>query len=851
MRSLLLDKAMDSDVDTVGLSEGHEANNSHQKITRSAAEVRNQETRSVRLLMAGHVESPNGDDGYVVSDLPAGQYDEAKVYAFAQQIDVRLPLGDSATFQLDIANLQSENNLSDIAYTLEEGMSAPKGKAYVTSGVDSRALLNDHVPPRLTTVYPVSLVADSTSKKHYYVAMLASDSSNENTAGDDPYLHEDSTIASGANQQSFTDFDESVVPGVVNINDFFGLKGRPKYGSAYRILLKKMAIENVDERCVKYDNLIVHGCENLTMAEKHLSSKSYDNETVAMPQTWMQEFTPSNEEDVRPSGLIFASGGDSTGAGDILVMAGSTSGMGAAFGTNNENLFGTEDAPQRFDLDGFVMKIRTDTGAFSGKDKFDPTTNSFTNQHSARISSLPNMNDVVASVCIQPERTIGTQDKVTHVYAVGSTEGVLPGIPNGVRNDDNTLLFPETDGHNSMEAFLMKIDLATMNTVWTVQVGATLPTTKKKGDAYGFGCAVTQDGEGVYMTGMVKDGGVVTDFSDDQSANSKNQANGGSDVFVASYQTLDGILNFLKQIGSTKDDTPARGNGGITTDRVGNAILIGNTRGSLMRNRDAAEFAYGQYGKEAASDVFVMSLAQFTGEYAAIADDSAAPVIPIDNSGSLDGNNGVLDNSIPIDTSSAAAQEPDPTPTQQSASIFLVVLSLLFIAGAVMTLTVVTYKVRSRRRKAKEKESYMNSNLNSRRRSTWGLHRSKGAGSVLANFDDMNIMVEVRTSASGGWHGIYDDEQMQAIDFGKSRGGGQQDDVIEQSLFMEDGLQGLEEIEESIHNDYSIGDVNDDEEVTDEDLIQAYNDAMAIDVEPESNDIAYVMPNFGSGGGVV
>ncbi len=111
--------------------------------------------------------------------------------------------------------------------------------------------------------------------------------------------------------------------------------------------------------------------------------------------------------------------------------------------------------------------------------------------------------------------------------------------------------------------------------------------------------------------------------------------------------------------------------------------------------------------------------------------------------------------------------------------------------------------------------------------------------------------MEVRTSASGGWHGIYDDEQMQAIDFGTSRGGGQQDDVIEQSLFMEDGLQGLEEIEESIHNDYSIGDVNDDEEVTDEDLIQAYNDAMAIDVEPESNDIAYVMPNFGSGGGVV
>jgi hypothetical protein len=27
-------------------------------------------------------------------------------------------------------------------------------------------------------------------------------------------------------------------------------------------------------------------------------------------------------------------------------------------------------------------------------------------------------------------------------------------------------------------------------------------------------------------------------------------------------------------------------------------------------------------------------------------------------------------------------------------------------------------------------------------------------------------MVEVRNSASGGWHGIYDDEQLQVIDFG-------------------------------------------------------------------------------------
>jgi hypothetical protein len=110
--------------------------------------------------------------------------------------------------------------------------------------------------------------------------------------------------------------------------------------------------------------------------------------------------------------------------------------------------------------------------------------------------------------------------------------------------------------------------------------------------------------------------------------------------------------------------------------------------------------------------------------------------------------------------------------------------------------------------------------------------------------------VEVRNSASGGWHGIYDDEAIQQIDFGTSRGG-YHDDVIEQSLFMEDGLQALEEIEKSVHNNYSIGDDDDEEEVTDEDLIQAYNEAMAIDIEPESEAVAALtrglnMPNLGS-----
>jgi len=89
---------------------------------------------------------------------------------------------------------------------------------------------------------------------------------------------------------------------------------------------------------------------------------------------------------------------------------------------------------------------------------------------------------------------------------------------------------------------------------------------------------------------------------------------------------------------------------------------------------------------------------------------------------------------------------------------------------------------------------------------------------------------------------VYDDDAIQHVDFGQTRDGGQ-GDVIESSLFMEDNVQDLENIENSVHNTYVIGD-EDEDEVTDEDLIQAYNEAMAIDIEPESEAVAALTQNF-------
>jgi hypothetical protein len=53
-------------------------------------------------------------------------------------------------------------NINGLEYSLEEESLG----GFVTSGVDAKALLNDHLPVTLNTLYPVALVADSSSKKH-------------------------------------------------------------------------------------------------------------------------------------------------------------------------------------------------------------------------------------------------------------------------------------------------------------------------------------------------------------------------------------------------------------------------------------------------------------------------------------------------------------------------------------------------------------------------------------------------------------------------------------------------------------------------------------------------------------
>jgi len=831
-------------------------------------------TRSVRLLMAGHVESQNYEEGYLVSELPKGMYNEASVYAFAQQVDVRLPAGDgdASEVQSDLVAYQA-GNTEDLDYDLhvlateeeelaqdlemnwKEDHPQSEFERIVTSGVESRALLNDMLPSDMRSVYPVSLVADPVSKSHYYVAMLASndgelnekspwyggDPGDEEDGGMEPTgVNVDPTIGEGASARSYTDYDSSddqlIVDGAA---DRFGLHGRPDYGSDYRIILKKMSVETVPAT----------DQGGLDDSELILAGKSTKNETVVMRHQWMEEFSPEGGEDARPSGLLYAPGGGAGGKDDVLVMVGTTNGRGSAFGTSDNF------AASYPDLDGFVTKVRTDTGAFAGGEKFNSVSGSFVNTHSERIASNPGQDEIVTGVCAKPLRTVGDQDKTEHVYVVGGTSAKLAAIPPGTRDREFESSFGKTeDGLKVFEAFLMKIDLDTMNVVWTVQVGAvpspSLPKNSSRRTAFGYGCAVTSDGQDVYLTGIIRDGGVATDFSAADSSGLPYKASGGTDVFVSSYKTADGSRNFLQQFGSEQDDAPSRGNGGLTTDRHGNAVLSGSTRGSLLRRRGRDEFRYGSGSREAAADVFVMSLERGTGRHVSIGGtDYKAPPPPVPA--------GYGSPVTPLGTPPTVVG-PAPSPAAASSSqesskgvggVIGLSLLLALVTGALSSFAV--YRIR-RRRDAENKalmgsggnlHNQRETNLQARRRSTWGLRnkrnkRSSSSSSGLPGIGEMNVMVEVRNSASGGWHGIYDDEQLQAIDFGVPTGG--EVDVVEQSLFMEES--GLQEIEESL-GQYQIGEMDD---VSDEDLIKAYEEAMAIDIEPENPDVEFAMAGLGS-----
>jgi hypothetical protein len=163
------------------------------------------------------------------------------------------------------------------------------------------------------------------------------------------------------------------------------------------------------------------------------------------------------------------------------------------------------------------------------------------------------------------------------------------------------------------------------------------------------------------------------------------------------------------------------------------------------------------------------------------------------------------------------------TDTDKGGNSALIGVIACVLAFTFLIASIGVYRRKSGNKRKKREVMLKNSNLKG------------GRYPIYLDDDAPTIMVEVRKSATGGWHGFYGEDQLQSVDF--STTSEFKESAHEKASPLYDG--GLEEIEST---NYNIGELD---HLSDEDLVKAYQDAMAVDVESE-DEVDFAMQGIGS-----
>mmetsp|Transcript_1242 Transcript_1242/g.2443 ORF Transcript_1242/g.2443 Transcript_1242/m.2443 type:complete len:954 (-) Transcript_1242:60-2921(-) len=226
---------------------------------------------------------------------------------------------------------------------------------------------------------------------------------------------------------------------------------------------------------------------------------------------------------------------------DVLLVAGSTRGTGEGLGISSG---GTS-------TNGFLTKLFRYDGNLYGD-----TNETADEVSSLRIKTQENKTTYVHSLC-------AGGDDSDYIYVTGWTDGNVP-MANG------TLY----SGGSSAKAFLMRIQVSTMEVMGTFQMGTVDGQASR-----GLACAVDND-EYVYLAGNVENAGVM---------HGVESSGGATDVFLAKMEvSLNGTIEWVRQIGGPSNDTLAPF-GGLAVTSDGKIIVAGNTNGPLYRTRAADE----------------------------------------------------------------------------------------------------------------------------------------------------------------------------------------------------------------------------------------------------------------------
>lgn len=276
-----------------------------------------------------------------------------------------------------------------------------------------------------------------------------------------------------------------------------------------------------------------------------------DDVEVTLESKWTREYGTVGFHSVGVTSLSYHS------STNRLLLTGYTSGTSDAFGQGKNEVSGN--------IDSFLTIL-------------DPLYGNVTNVLRLK-SSFETGAHRVSNLCFEEEFNTNTTTTITSdVYLVGTIE-------------------PE--GTNSSYAVLHKIDLNSMSVVWSRRIDGELTSNSKDGqgpNVHGLACAVTKDGEDIYLAGNVVRGTVLYEQNIVE--------NEYGDIFVAKFETLQGDLVYSKQIGSSEKDTLAHGQS-LATDSDGNLIVLANTEGSVYRSKIP----------NGASDLIVFSVGRDDGNY--------------------------------------------------------------------------------------------------------------------------------------------------------------------------------------------------------------------------------------------
>jgi hypothetical protein len=404
-------------------------------------------------------------------------------------------------------------------------------------------------------------------------------------------------------------------------------------------------------------------------------------------RTFRQFYVPRSGASVSVAGLAVVSD-------TMLVVVGHTFGQGKAFGNgfasldNNSEL----DSPTS---DGFVTKLRADNGQL-----YSSSNSGWDNTY--RVESMDGGHEEIHGLC---HHAYGTDADNDFVYVVGSTTG----------NVDRDVI--EAGNANSIrKAFLMKVKLSTMERVWTFQLSV-----DKSAGLHGVSCSVTRDGLTVWWAGHVEAGFIL--------GSNTLTPYGEIDIFISKVNAENGKQEFVRQIGSEANDLLAN-KGGITTDMDGNAIVVGNTFGSLYRKRNE------ESGDTA--NVFITTISRFNGNMSPMASHPdfvppPAPTPPVPTA-QQQAPGAAPVATIPLNPAATDDSAPSTIAANGDggAEKGVVLLSLLMVLIVLVAFCSVTIGM------------YVKKEV--------GTERAK----VLAYINQFDIEdVDLKHSATGGWHCSY------------------------------------------------------------------------------------------------